>query len=264
MKVLMVEIFGRGGLAHYVFNLASELARSGANICIVTAAEYELESLSLPSGAVVSPNLSRLAFRLRGLLPDSMLRLIKVVEFPASSVSVFRVVRNWKPDVIHLHCTSWAILLLLVFLKPLGVPLVYTAHNVIPHESSGFHEAIFKVIYRMSDHIIVHSVQDRKLLSDKFGVEDAVSVVPQGNYCFLCDEPKMVTRIQARSILAIEQDADVALFFGFLRENKGLNLLLTAWPEVCKVRPTARLLIAGYPNRMNRKRFDQLPDGLGG
>jgi glycosyltransferase involved in cell wall biosynthesis len=53
-----------------------------------------------------------------------------------------------------------------------------------------------------------------------------------------------VTREQARAALGIAPDAEVALFFGYVRAYKGLDVLLDAWPRVRAKRPV-ELVIAG-------------------
>jgi glycosyltransferase involved in cell wall biosynthesis len=50
----------------------------------------------------------------------------------------------------------------------------------------------------------------------------------------------------------------VALFFGYIREHKGLDVLLEAWPTVVDARPRARLLVAGDPVRLDAERRDRL------
>jgi len=52
----------------------------------------------------------------------------------------------------------------------------------------------------------------------------------------------------------------VALFFGFIREYKGLDLLLDAWPAVVRARPRARLVVAGDPARLDPARRKELAD----
>jgi glycosyltransferase involved in cell wall biosynthesis len=44
--------------------------------------------------------------------------------------------------------------------------------------------------------------------------------------------------------LGLEPDAEVALFFGYVRRYKGLDVLLSAWPRVRERRPVT-LLVAG-------------------
>ncbi len=50
----------------------------------------------------------------------------------------------------------------------------------------------------------------------------------------------------------------MALFFGYIREYKGLDLLLEAWEAVRDSRPGARLVVAGDPVRLAPERREEL------
>lgn len=259
MRVMEVEVFGRGGLTHYVYNLAERLGFHGVDTTIATAAEYELESRvsTLPANVAVAKVFSRSANRLRGRLPYRMLRLIKGVEFFTDAFSVAALARRIAPDIIHVHCTNPILLWLLLCLKPLGIPLVYTAHDVRPHESIPFEDAIYRWIYGLSDHVIVHSERDRERLEREFGITRGVSVIPHGEYTFFDHDESPPDRDRVRQEFGLEPDDEVALFFGFIREYKGLDLLLESWPEVRARRPRARLLVAGDPARLSAERLDE-------
>jgi glycosyltransferase involved in cell wall biosynthesis len=56
-----------------------------------------------------------------------------------------------------------------------------------------------------------------------------------------------VLRSEARSALGLPDDAPVCLFFGFVREYKGLHVLLEAMPEVLEDLPELHLVVAGEP-----------------
>ena len=63
----------------------------------------------------------------------------------------------------------------------------------------------------------------------------------------LVAEGPMTTREQARKKLGIEAEAAVVLFFGQIRPNKGLGVLLRAFPQVLRAVPSARILVGGFP-----------------
>ena len=62
----------------------------------------------------------------------------------------------------------------------------------------------------------------------------------------------------ARRSLGLGPRDEVALFFGYIREYKGLDLLLEAWPAVADARPAARLVVAGDPVRLSPERRGEL------
>jgi len=54
-----------------------------------------------------------------------------------------------------------------------------------------------------------------------------------------------VDRSDARARLHLPQDAPVLLFFGFIREYKGLHVLLEAMPRIREGLPEVKLVVAG-------------------
>jgi glycosyltransferase involved in cell wall biosynthesis len=129
----------------------------------------------------------------------------------------------------------------------------------MPHESSAFQDSTYRRVHRLSHLVVAHSEFDRARLLDEIGVDpDRVVVIPHGEYGFFGRGDVTTDREVSRRNLGIAPDEEVALFFGFIREYKGLDLLLDAWPEVVAARPSARLVVAGDPNRLEPSRRDEL------
>jgi glycosyltransferase involved in cell wall biosynthesis len=74
-----------------------------------------------------------------------------------------------------------------------------------------------------------------------------VQVVPHGNFDHYVPSPRP-SRAEARAALGLADDDAVALFFGYIRPYKGLDLLLDAFEAVAGAVPRARLVIAGRPH----------------
>ncbi|MEE4270340.1 MAG: glycosyltransferase family 4 protein [Thermoanaerobaculales bacterium] len=259
LRVLEIETFGRGGLIHYAFNLSGALAGRGHRVDLVTADGFELADRELPSGVRLHTPVGRLGRRFGRGWPGAAATLGRKVEAVLDARAVARLARDIGPDVIHLHSTNTSAVVYLRLLRRLGAPLVATAHQVTPHEPIAFQDAIYKRIHGLPDLVIAHSEVDRRRLADEFGVgADRVAVIPHGDYGFFVEVDDPRDRKTARARLGLGADEPVALFFGYLREYKGLDLLLDAWPEVAAAVPGARLVIAGDPVRLTSERRDQL------
>ena len=243
LRILEIETFGRGGLTHYAYNLSLALAERGHEVTFVTGAAYELEGLSrLPANACVVKEIGRTSHRLGGALPTLALSVLRKAEALYDSVAVARLARRIDPDVIHLHSTNPSALAFLRVLAALGRPLVATAHVVTPHEPIRFQNAIYERIHGLGDLIVAHSEFDRKRLMLEFNVAPAgVTVIPHGEYGFFEQGAEPVDRRAARESLGLGSKDQVALFFGYIREYKGLDVLLEAWPAISESRPAARL-----------------------
>jgi glycosyltransferase involved in cell wall biosynthesis len=137
--------------------------------------------------------------------------------------------------------------ILFFLLRIAGVKLVYTAHNVLPHERSKTDKYIQSLVYRTADSIIVHSGYIKNKLLKNFKVNhEKVEVIPHGNFDIYLPS-KRITRGEARRKLYLNNEDKVLLFFGYIREYKGLDLLLDAFDLAKQSDPDLKLVIAGMP-----------------
>ena len=255
MHILEIETVGRGGLIHYVHNLSCALAERGHDVTVVTAAAHELEGMDMPGTVRLMRTIARWTHRARRRLPPPLLALARKVEALVDAVAVARLARRLRPDIIHLHCTNQIALAYLMLLRPTGIPVAVTAHVVTAHERGRVEDAARRRIHALSPLIIAHSEFDRKRLIDEFAVEPTrVVVLPHGEYGFFVRGTPATDRGGARRSLGLAPTAETALFFGYIREYKGLDILLDAWPEIVKARPAARLVVAGDPVRLEPAR----------
>ena len=81
--------------------------------------------------------------------------------------------------------------------------------------------------------------------------KDLLAVKPDANYVvtphptYNAFKMKNMSRAEARELLAVGHDSPMLLFFGFVREYKGLKYLLDALPEVKKRIPDISLWVVG-------------------
>lgn len=135
----------------------------------------------------------------------------------------------------------------LVLLRLLGIKLVYTAHNVLPHETKSFDRFRANLLYRAAGAIIVHSNFISKKLTKEFpAASNKIHIVPHGNFDNYLPSLK-ITKHEARSHFGLSLTDNVILFFGYIREYKGLDLLLDAFDLVAEKDNKLKLLIAGAP-----------------
>lgn len=259
LRIVEIETFGRGGLTHYCYNLSCALADRGHDLTLVTSAAYELEGRTMPPTARVLKPIGRFTVPRQRSLSTQVLTWARRGEALVDACSVAALVRRLRPDVAHLHCTNPIALAYLMRLRPLGIPLVATAHVVSAHERSRLVDAIYRRIHRSSPFIIAHSEFDRNRLVEEFAIDPGrLAVIPHGEYGFFAGEGEPVDRHAARQGLGLEPRHEVALFFGYIREYKGLDVLLESWEPVVRARPEARLVVAGDPVRLEPARRGEL------
>lgn len=119
--------------------------------------------------------------------------------------------------------------------------VVAVTDNIIPHEKMPFGDRLSRYFVRSCDGFITmsHSVEQdlKKLNSDKPAVYSPHPLYD--NFGSLLD------KTEAKLSLGLNMDYSYILFFGFIREYKGLDLLLQAFSDVRFRSMKVKLLIAG-------------------
>lgn len=145
-----------------------------------------------------------------------------------------------RPDIIH------SFLLFDNLLARFGglacSATVITGVRSVPNDPSRLRTALDRLTIGLSDHIVSNSKAGARLAIDRGADSVAVSVVPNGRHVDRFSEanPKAV-----RTELNVESDELIVGTVGRLLERKGHFELVTAWNEVRKREPGARLVFVG-------------------
>lgn len=129
-----------------------------------------------------------------------------------------------------------------------GAKLLWTAHNVLPHETGHLYAAVDarRRVLREFDAIHLMAEEHRSILEEAFGVTlGRHMVVPHMTYEGVY--PDNISRDQARRALGIRPEDFVFGSFGSLQPYKGIEKLIITFRELAGERPNSRLLIAGAP-----------------
>lgn len=141
-----------------------------------------------------------------------------------------RAISSGDFDIVHLHTfnmfTDW---LALRLLRRPGRPLVLSIHNVRPHDQRGprFLETLLhRAGYLVPDRLIVAHETLRERVAKEFRIPiDRISVVP-------LPSPVVEQRSDDPCV-----DPKELLFFGTLRRNKGIEVLLDAIAAIPETEP---------------------------
>lgn len=147
-------------------------------------------------------------------------------------------VKKNKPDVTLIELTMTAVdCYFIKKIKPY-TKLVYTVHDVIvPMKSLSWNRDSLKKMYDVADMLVVHTAANREQLILEFGIESKkIQVIPHGVDIFY----NKLKKSKCRERLEIGVDEKVLLFYGGIRESKGLDILLSAMKNI-----KATLIIAG-------------------
>jgi len=189
---------------------------------------------------------------------------------PSRTVNIFLlplsllIKRMMGYKIFHLHWTyefsfHWAgtpgrmlsqllFMWTLIWLKFIGYRLVWTAHNILPHDQRFYDDLIARrFLATKSDVIIIHSAAVLAQMKRAKLKIDKTVIIPHGSY--VDAYPHKVSREKARKLLGIPDDAFVYAFVGALHAYKGIEALVASFEQLLKNghKKALRLVIAGAP-----------------
>ena len=243
----------RGGLASYDERLAKEFMQQGNQVSIYT--------FSLQYPGFLFPGTTQ--YSSEPAPADLKIKVCINSVNPLNWLSVGNELKQLKPDLIVVR--YW-----LPFMGPcLGTILrrtkknhhtkiVCIADNIIPHEKRFGDIPFTKYFVKPVDAFITMS---EKVLSDlpQFAAFKPARFVPHPLYDNFGEQ---ISKASAREYLGIRHDEKIALFFGFIRNYKGLDILLDAMKILKDQKLNIRLLIAGEFYE-DRKAYDEQIKQLG-
>lgn len=232
-----------GGHARYAWELTTALARSGRG--------YRFE---LVSGRDLHEQFRSSAYRVHAILPPLADRSTfstrlswganRLTHYFRREYQFLRWLRT-RPDIDAVHfqeSASWLAAPLFRRVRALGKKIFYTAHNIVPHRCPpGVPRPLMqrwaRNAWRLCDGLFVHTPLLRQELSRMLGPgHPPIQVVPHGVWTVPDGlVPSLDERLAYRRLL----------FFGAIRRNKGLDLLLRAAARL----PDYRITIAGHLNQ---------------
>ena len=163
---------------------------------------------------------------------------------PLNWIKIGNKIKKMNPDIIIIQW--WhpyfapCYFVLTGFLNK--IKILFVCHNVFPHERFPLDKLLTKMVLRRAGYYVVQSHTDeRDLLSVK---KDAAYVVtPHPTYNAF--KMQNLSKKEAREKLGMKPDVPMLLFFGFIREYKGLKYLLHAMTDICKEIPNLQLWVVG-------------------
>lgn len=196
--------------------------------------------------------------KLRNQYPDSEFTYLKTsrIKFLIYPF-IFLIKRLQGFEIIHIHWLEFSTTLSVPFsrfmsyyytiiclytLNLLRFKVVWTVHDIIPHEQQTKNDIrIARILSRIASVKIAHSSSVINEMHEYQLDTNETFVVPIGNY--LGVYPDSITTKQARKKLGIKTNEFTILFFGLIKEYKGVDDLIEAYSKINSKR--VRLIIAG-------------------
>jgi len=255
IAVAVIEpVGGHGGMDYYDLGLCRGLLAAGCRVSL-----YTCDETAVPA----APNLGFHRFYRRIYGRGS--RWIRAGRYLTGTLATLTRAVASGEKICHFHLFHGAIaeLTLVLLAKLCRRKVIITVHDV---ESFGDPAAASRgtvgKVYRLADRLIVHNAFSKRELIEKLAISPAkISIVPHGNY--LQTVGKMPHPVEAKRTLGIDESKKVVLFFGQIKDTKGLDVLLEAAPDVARELPEVMFLIAGRPWKSDLSRYDALIGQLG-
>ena len=229
--LFVITGLGLGGAETQLVHLATRLKARGWDVRVVSLTPprvyvQELEAAGVP---VIS-------LGIKGKLPD-----------PRPVFRLARMIRTWRPEVVHSHMVHANLLARLVrLLAPIPV-LICTAHNIDEKGRRGSGR-LREMAYRLTDPLCEFTTQVSRAGMERYA---RIGAVPRHKIRYLpngvdterfCPDPELRARL--RQELGLET-AFAWLAVGRLDVQKDYPNLLRAFTQVAQEREEAVLLIAG-------------------
>jgi len=269
MRIFVVEPDGTGGLIHYAYQLCTALADNGADVTLITAADYELENLRHNFRVVKLLHLWKrfddedsynkfsygLYYRFRKLYVKFR-RAFRAVRWVLAWLRLTIFLYRSKPDLVQFSKMYFSFESYFIgFLCRHGIVATQICHEFEEREGQGWLEAMLlgvrKDVYSYFSAIFFHAHENRNrfLLSYPSISSDHTYVINHGNSSWLLNfNPQPGSSENLKKKYALREGERVVLFFGLLAPSKGLEDLLNAFSIVSRS-CAAKLVVAGYPTK---------------
>jgi glycosyltransferase involved in cell wall biosynthesis len=247
-RIAVIESAAHGGLLHYHVQLAEALAERGHAVDLLTPRANELADrvaharmravLAPPSGPADS-GISGRAYALR--------RVAVGVRLTRAWLRILWETRPGRYEVVivgaDIGLPPAALAMALMASLPGRPTLVRVAHNVrafnrwsgeAVYASSRVMDRLMAYVYPRFDLVLVHGERSRREFETNWP-GGRIGVIPHGDERIFGEPPP-------------PSDEERVLFFGDWRKVKGLGVLMEAFDELVRRRPTARLTVAGTPS----------------
>jgi len=224
MKALLIYLGRKGGGSTYSLEIAKALSKKCDLVAMISRQSQNLEACRKAGISLIEID----------TYEDILGVLLSMLNFK-KYFYLWKQIKNVNPDVIYypmLHL--WTPIINLI--TP-SIPKVTTIHDPIMHkgEKNIILELIQKIAIKQSTIIIILSKVFIPVI-EKHGIsKERISVIPHGESSYY----------MYNNVSNILQENNTILFFGRIREYKGLNVLIETFPLIKKKIPDAKLLIVG-------------------
>jgi glycosyltransferase involved in cell wall biosynthesis len=229
MRVMFLSTsMGMGGADKQLLSAAQLMHAQGHDVCIVSLTELGPMGLEARSQGIRTESLD-----MRRGVPD-----------PRGLIRLIRLVRTWKPDVLHSHMVHANLMARAVRLFARVPVMVSTIHNI--YEGGPLWMAAYRISNGLVDHmtIISEAAADR-FVNERIVPRELLTCVPNGVDTERFRQVAPETREALRASIGVN-DRFVWLAVGRFEVAKDYPNMLHAFAQVSQRDSNAVLLLVGH------------------
>lgn len=237
MKVFYIDPQSYNNLSEYDFSLLSNV--HGHDITYYYSDQYQLSTL---------PGYNNKCYFHYSTKKNS---ITKGLSYAWSIVRIAVDAIVSKPDIIHIQwLREWHIdYAFAIFMHFLGIRLIFTAHNILPHVIKPNDDKHYNKYYKLVDTIIVHNSRTREELAAQMNLDkNKIKVIFHGVFDSRINKFSVENRAnELRKELCIKTSDIVFSCLGVQKPYKGTSLVVEMWAKNSEfyANPNIHLLIVG-------------------
>ncbi len=232
------------GVVYHINTLCEGLKEAGHEVLIVKP-DFKSKEYTIENDILTSP-----AIKLRRMYDYSF-------AYPKSRKRL-KLLKDWKPDVLHIHNEYSQGLFAIYASKKLGIPVVYTIHTMYYDYlhylgiferlkiTKKFVDSFLKKFVNASEAVICASRKLEKFMT-RLTTTQPIHMIP--NTCIVKDfDYKTLdqnTFKELKEKYKVNSENLNVCFCGRLAAEKNLNKMLKIWKEILPDLPKAKLIIIG-------------------
>lgn len=170
-----------------------------------------------------------------------------------------KYVRSNDIDILHLQWFSlpWIEWIFVKRIKRI-CKVVITVHDVIPFDRRPLEMQSLDLIYKNADYLLFHTEYARSTYESNYSARTKSAIITQG-FCQKIDY-KIVEKKRARLHLGIPNEKIVFLYYGTIRQSKGLDVLIKAFKKAFELNPNIFFLAGGSFQKVDEREYRELVD----
>lgn len=213
--------------APFVYNFAKNLAKSVANVSVITTLEDQEED-------AITKQDSLIIYRIKKEL---------------TLFSIFKIIDSISPQIIHIHAPNFFSSNAIIPAKLRGIPIIATVHRAEVDATGQLMSTFRRFVLRRFQKIIAVSDFTKSLALKAGARPDRISVIYNS-----CDETifSLADKLAAKRHQGLPDDKKIILFVGNLIKIKGIYVLLEAFKILCSRFPNLLLIIIGSGEEKQR------------